>query len=180
MHLIETPQSPRLWEPVELTGNYVVDWDMAYPVMAARPARRVHGVWLEAGQVWNERINDLSPLPPESHFRAFTLRCARKFVEEMAKKRARYQLVTQEGNLVIRGPYQHRDTVTPKPVGFQQDEILHPECLDFHITGTFLAEYGHLVEWMDDEAEAQKVQAVSFDLWREAERIAREKSLRNH
>ncbi len=169
MHLIETAKSPRIWQPVPLTGSYTVDFDMAYPVLNARPQ----------GRVLDERINDLSPLPPESHFRNFTFYCAKRFVQEMERKRERYHLHTAEGDLRIRGPFMTKDmTGTMHADGFEQHELLNPESVDFHITGMFVAEYGFWVE-MPNEDERKKIQAVSFEQWKKAETAAGARLRRN-
>lgn len=164
MHLIETPDSPRIWQQVkQLAGRISVPYDLAWPVLKDRPNTIIYG----------ERINDLSPLPPESHFRKAMLKAAQRFVDDLGKKRERYELTTNQADLLIYGPFQHREA-SLAPIGFQQDEMLFPDTLDFQIVGDFKAQYGFLVPDVTPE-ETKHVQAVSVAQWRQAEAAAQAK-----
>ena len=174
MKVVESAKAPRVWQPIrQLAGRITVDFELARPVLAMRPGYLIKG----------ERINDLSPLPPETHFRAAMLRAARLFVDDLIKKPERYHLETPEADMLIYGPYQHRSH-SGVAVGFEQDEWLFPEAVDFQIVGDFVAEFGKNVEHgasLDDVPDDQraKVMSVSFERWKQVEAAAMERARRN-
>lgn len=161
MRQVETATSPRLWQPVRaLTGSLTLDATVALPVLALRPG----------GQIRGETVNSLSPLPPERHFRELILLGARRFVAELAQKRERYRLITPEAELKVYGPYMHKDREGAG--SFQGAEWVHPEALDFHLVGDFVAEFGHLVPDIQPE-ERRLVQTTTVAEWQRAEDAAR-------
>lgn len=96
----------------------------------------------------NDRINDLSPLGPERHFREKMMWGAKEFVFRM--KQQGKTLLTPEGDMLIQGPYlkhnwaNHRDGV--RAVARKVDEVLYPDGVTYYIIGTFLETRAHQVE----------------------------------
>ncbi len=171
MHLVETPKSPRLWQPTkDLVGSLRVDTELAIPVLKLRPGNQIKG----------EKINDLSPLPPEAHFRRVMLDGARIFVQRMAVRRERYHLKTPESDMRIWGPVQWVDR-SQEQGAYAADEWLNPEYLDFKIVGDFVAEFGFLMEQFNDEGNdlvKKIVQANAVTVWSQTERAAERRELR--
>lgn len=171
MKIVETPKSPRVWQEVtQKRARATVETEVALPVLRARPT----------GQLRGERINDLSPLPPESHFRAAMLKACRIFVREQAKKRSRFVPTTPEADFRIYGPYQHYDhrrstnlgsLWLPQGQGRQGDEWADPAAMDFLIIADFVAEYGFVTP-LGSEAEAQSTASAAVAVWQAAERAA--------
>lgn len=169
MQFTETPASPRIWQPVRaLRGNLTLDRDVVAPVLALRP----HG-WING-----ERINDLSPLPPERHFREKMLQGARLFVDLLSKKRERFRLVTPEADLRIYGPGISRGfgkSQTPAPgemaTVVRGNEEVYPEEVTMYIIGDFVAEYGFLVPDTSEE-EQKQIRIATVQEWEAAEQAA--------
>lgn len=111
------------------------------------------------------KINDLSPLWPESHVRDLALRNARKFIADMRLQG--YDLLTSEADVLLTGPKRSRGlqqqfgksttaqhhvrranrTVTLLPtVSRVGDEEPFPEKEDFLIEAQFLSRRVRLVE----------------------------------
>lgn len=128
----ENVEKSTIWQPVRLRGRFTVPFDMI-------PPRQVKG----------EQINSFSPLWPESHFRDAAMTAAKIFVKHMGLRG--YQLVSNEGELWVFGPYHsrawdiHRNN-QGDPFGRQAGENLFPEAADYLIIGDFVAKYGKVVE----------------------------------
>ncbi len=158
----ETPKSPRLWQEAKaLRARLTVDTELALPVLRLREGYVIAG----------ERINDLSPLPPERFLREKLMEGARLFVKRLAATRERYQLKTPEADMRIWGPTQVFEAQTEGAVTFTQDEWLNQEGLNFFIVGDFVAEYGFLVPEIT-EAETKALRITTVKEWEAAEKAA--------
>ena len=132
--------------------------------------------------IWGERINDLSPLPPENYFRAAMIDGAKQFVRQMARTRERYRLLTNEADLQIYWPAVSRgigktETANFKAIAVAEGEVQWPEEMSFVIVGDFLAEFGFLVPPTSEE-EQHQIKVASVAEWRAAEREAEAQLMR--
>ena len=163
----ELATSPRLWQQVKaLRGLLRIEAEVAIPALKAR----------ENMVIWGEKINDLSPLPPERHFRDAMMDGAKQFVAQMGRLRERYHLVTNEADLMIYGPgvdrgFGRSETDGMKVMATQEDEVKWPETFCFFIVGDFVAEFGHLVPHDSDE-ERHQIRVTSVAEWEAAEKAA--------
>lgn len=166
MKVVETMKRPRVWKPVTLHGSLTVDTGTALPVLALRPGYKIKG----------EMINNLSPLPPERHFREVMLGGARVFIKQMERTAERYRLKTPEAEMRIFGPFMTKgfgksETEGMRAVAYSGDEWKWPEKIDFRIEGTFVAEFGFVTELPRPEDSAL-IQVMAARDWELAERAA--------
>ena len=147
----ENLEKATIWQPVKLVCRVTdVPYDLAWPAIEH------HGTPLkndpDALAIQGVKINDLSRLWPVGHFRTLLMANAKKFVAAMAHQRCEYQLKTAEGDCLIYGPYQAKNPVSHgsrllKAAGFQTDEWLVEDMLDFQIHAHFVAKYGRIPEF---------------------------------
>lgn len=142
--------------PIEKQTHHIPVWLSAVFTTDSGLARR---------QYRRQKVNDLSPLWPESHLRQKALHFAKKFIDDM--KLQGYDLLTSEADVLVSGPYRSRNlqskfgaTATTKHhvarsnkqvtvlpiVGRQGAEDPFPDKEDFLIEAQFLSSRVRLVE----------------------------------
>ncbi len=162
MQYRETPKSPRLWQKqTSLRARLSVDTELVLPTLRLRPGHVIAG----------ERVNDLSPLPPERPFREAVMAGAQLFVRRLAATRERYSLLTPEADMRVWGPTQVFEAETDGAVAFRRDEWMHQDQLNFFIVGDFVAEYGFLVPAVTEE-ETKALRIATVREWEAAEQAA--------
>lgn len=157
---VATAKSPTAWQEVNgLRAAINLDLELALPALQ----RRTGGV------IQSERVNDLSPLWPESHLRDAILLGAKRFVKYCEQMRERYRPLTAEGDFRVSGPYRYKPT-TDRVIGFQSDQyLLDHGKVTFYVVGDFVAEFGHLTPAITDD-EVTETQRRAVDLWVAGER----------
>lgn len=148
----ENLEKATIWQPVLLKCRMTdVPYDLAWPAIQhhGTPMKNDH----DALALQGIRINDLSPLWPVAHFRQLAMATAKEFVAQMKRQSSNYDLVTEEGNILIYGPYRPRKPRGNGLVsirGFQTDEWNDMGLLDFQIWANFVAKYGKIPEVRDN------------------------------
>lgn len=125
------PNTTSIRELVTLRGRYTVT--------RGTGVRALHHV----------KLNDLSPLWPESRLRGEMMRAARVFVSDLEKRG--YRLLTNEADLAVCGPYEPRapeafEAQGQKAVGRAAGESVEPDGEDYLIIGEFVAARGRVLD----------------------------------
>ena len=126
----EDAEKSTIWQPVTISGRYTVPRGIV---------RR---------QVRGERINDLPGLWPFDEFRRITLKMARLFTTDQAKRGK--ELITPEADVRVYGPYKPAAVklATGADFGMGESNLDDPfrglDFADFKLVGVFVAKYGKI------------------------------------